>query len=183
MVRQDILGGLKEALSRGQSLRHAMITFLNAGYKKLDIEGAAKVLLQEQQQMRQIMPQAVKPVKPVQPKPIKPKPVFKPKPQPITKPKVIPGGMIKPIHVQKPSTYSRPSKPLAKPRPTSVHKPIQKPIQFQRVSAYAPKQNLLKEQVILGLLIFIEFVLLGLLSSTIIFKVEVMSFLNKLFGI
>ena len=44
MVREDILGGLKTALRRGESLRQAMITLHNAGYEKEEIEQAAKSL-------------------------------------------------------------------------------------------------------------------------------------------
>jgi hypothetical protein len=44
MVRGDIIGGLKIALSRGDSLQKAMQSFYNAGYKKEDIEEAARTL-------------------------------------------------------------------------------------------------------------------------------------------
>ncbi|MGY4884904.1 MAG: hypothetical protein ACP5NZ_04975, partial [Nanobdellota archaeon] len=37
-----LLGGLESALSRGQSLQKSMISFYNAGYKKEDIENAAR---------------------------------------------------------------------------------------------------------------------------------------------
>jgi len=49
MVRQDILGGLKAALSRGESINQAMTSFHNAGYKKEDIESAARALQIQQQ--------------------------------------------------------------------------------------------------------------------------------------
>lgn len=42
MAREDIIGGLKSALIRGYSLKDAMISFYNAGYKKEDIEDAAR---------------------------------------------------------------------------------------------------------------------------------------------
>jgi len=48
MVNEEILGGLKSALNRGESLRQAMMSFYNAGYKKEDIEAAARAL-QEQE--------------------------------------------------------------------------------------------------------------------------------------
>jgi len=44
MVNQDILEGLRNALSRGYSLKIAMTSFYNAGYKKQEIEEAARVL-------------------------------------------------------------------------------------------------------------------------------------------
>ena len=44
MVREDILGGLRVALSKGHSLQSAMQSFYNSGYKKEDIEEAARYL-------------------------------------------------------------------------------------------------------------------------------------------
>ncbi len=44
MTKEEIIGGLKSALSRGESLNRAMMTFFNAGYKKEDIESAAGAL-------------------------------------------------------------------------------------------------------------------------------------------
>ncbi len=44
MVREDILGGLRVALSKGHSLQNAMQSFYNSGYKKEDIEEAARYL-------------------------------------------------------------------------------------------------------------------------------------------
>lgn len=46
MVNQEILGGLKSALARGDSLQKAMITFFNAGYKREEIDEAAKMIHQ-----------------------------------------------------------------------------------------------------------------------------------------
>ena len=46
MIRQDILGGLKLAMSKGESLKQAMMSFYNAGYKKNEIEDAARALSQ-----------------------------------------------------------------------------------------------------------------------------------------
>jgi len=43
-MNEDIFGGLKSALERGDSLKKAMITFYNAGYKKEEIEEAARAL-------------------------------------------------------------------------------------------------------------------------------------------
>jgi hypothetical protein len=47
MVREDILGGLKSAVQKGESLKQAMITFYNAGYSKEEIEEAARVLVSQ----------------------------------------------------------------------------------------------------------------------------------------
>jgi len=44
MVNEDIVSGIISALSRGESLERAMMTFYNAGYEKKEIESAAKVV-------------------------------------------------------------------------------------------------------------------------------------------
>ena len=43
-MKEDILEGLKSAVSKGESLRQAMQSFYNAGYKKGEIEEAARDL-------------------------------------------------------------------------------------------------------------------------------------------
>jgi len=45
-MREDILGGLRSALIRGETLKKAMMTLYNAGYKKNDIEESARALQQ-----------------------------------------------------------------------------------------------------------------------------------------
>ena len=42
-VREDIFGGLKLAVEKGETLEQAMISFFNAGYKREDIEETARV--------------------------------------------------------------------------------------------------------------------------------------------
>jgi len=44
MVNEDIIGGLRSALTRGYSLDEAVLSFLNAGYKQKEIEEASQVL-------------------------------------------------------------------------------------------------------------------------------------------
>ena len=44
MVNEEILGGLKLALAKGESLEQAMNSFYNANYKKEEIEEAAVFL-------------------------------------------------------------------------------------------------------------------------------------------
>ncbi len=43
-MNEEILGGLKSALERGQSLKNSMTSLFNAGYKKAEIEEAARAL-------------------------------------------------------------------------------------------------------------------------------------------
>lgn len=44
MVNNEIFEGLKLALSRGYTLEQAMLSFFNAGYKREEIEEAARAL-------------------------------------------------------------------------------------------------------------------------------------------
>ena len=44
MTNKEIVEGLRTALSRGHSLKNAMMSFHNAGYKKEEIEKAARFL-------------------------------------------------------------------------------------------------------------------------------------------
>jgi hypothetical protein len=60
MVREDIFGGLKNAVSRGQSLADAMQTLINAGYPHEDVEEAARAL------QSRTMPPQLQPRKPLQ---------------------------------------------------------------------------------------------------------------------
>lgn len=45
---QEILGGLKTAIERGETLKDAMMTFYQAGYDKYEIEDAARAYLNQQ---------------------------------------------------------------------------------------------------------------------------------------
>ncbi|MCK5043885.1 hypothetical protein KAR52_02700 [Candidatus Pacearchaeota archaeon] len=53
MVNEDILGGLRLALSKGESLEQAMNSFYNANYKKEEIEEAARFVNSPQTQPSQ----------------------------------------------------------------------------------------------------------------------------------
>ena len=45
-MNEEILGGLKSATNRGETLQQAMMTFYNAGYKREEIEESAKFFQQ-----------------------------------------------------------------------------------------------------------------------------------------
>lgn len=65
-VREDIFGGLRLAVEKGETLEQAMISFFNAGYKREDIEDTARVYqsgyypepVKQVQQTPQIQPSA-----------------------------------------------------------------------------------------------------------------------------
>lgn len=50
MVNEEILSGLNSALSRGDSIKKAMMSFYNAGYKKEEIEEAAAIVVRSSTQ-------------------------------------------------------------------------------------------------------------------------------------
>ncbi|MFQ5531758.1 MAG: hypothetical protein ACE5ES_04040 [Candidatus Nanoarchaeia archaeon] len=52
MPNREILEGIRMALSRGESLRQAMISFQNSGYPAHEIQEAARALQMEQAQQR-----------------------------------------------------------------------------------------------------------------------------------
>jgi len=68
-MRQDILGALQSALIRGETLKRAMMTLYNAGYKKNEIEEAAAELQQIIQQQSPVA--QLKPSQPIQ-QPVQP---------------------------------------------------------------------------------------------------------------
>lgn len=78
MVRQDIFAGLRAALEKGEQLNQAMISFYNAGYKKEEIEEAARALqagqpvLMQPQVQPQVQQPGQLPQQPGQPQPIQP---------------------------------------------------------------------------------------------------------------
>lgn len=72
MVNVDIFEGLKLTIAKGKSLKQAMISFYNSGYKKEEIEEAAKALqtqpaVQPVLQIPQISQPITQPGQPAQP--------------------------------------------------------------------------------------------------------------------
>ncbi len=168
MVNEGILGGLKLALSKGESLKQAMMTFYNAGYKKEEIEEAARTLQKEggQEEISQ------KPEKP-----LKQKKIQKPSKQ----------RQIK-TPIQKVSSYGEPTatKPPVKKEMPAVPEKIkkeetQKPekISPQKISGYEKQKP--KGKIIIILLIFFLLFLLGALVAVFLFKQELADFFNNLF--
>ena len=154
MVRFDILGGLKSALSRGQSIREAMMSFYNAGYAKADVEEAAEILRGQN---------------------IQPIVVQKPKvqEQPASE---------QPKTTQKISAYGQQAQKVLYPFISRAGPAIiqQRPI-IQTVSAYTPQQEAEKppSQAIIILLIILLVILFGLLIAVFFFKNEIISFFSS----
>lgn len=165
MVRGDIIGGLKLALSKGQKLQDAMQSFYNAGYKKEDIISAAKILKTEG-----FVPQVIQTTPTVE-----------------EKNKII-SKEIHPSYVSPPKQESPPAAPLEAPKPQSILPPIQKPllspqtqpvVSRQVVSAYAQPQKK-KIDFMTILLSVMLLILIGVLVGVFFFKGPIIEFLNKI---
>jgi len=60
MVNQDILGALKSAISRGQTIQQAMQTLYNAGYPLQEIQEAAGALQPQPIQQESVEQEQIK---------------------------------------------------------------------------------------------------------------------------
>jgi len=165
MIREDILGGIKAALTRGESIERSKITLENAGYKKEDIEEAIRVLHMQQPETMQIQKE--------QPIEVVVEPLFKEEKEEL-KPKIV---SIK-HQAQEDSDdsfLSRIQKPFEKSKE-------QKPV-VQTVSKYeSPKPSFTTKKITVIILIVVLVFLLGILFSLFLFKDSLVNFFNQLFG-
>ena len=190
MVREDILGGLKLALSRGDSLQNAMQSFYNSGYKKEEIEEAARAL------HKQVVQQ------PPQQPPINPSPQLGQQPKPIpqmSQNNVMPKPA--PMTYQPHQTIPQETQRTPMQRPTfSYQNPESNMIpteekesivnrfkqlrtssqtdQREKVSTYAEYKRPGLDAVTV-ILIIILLALLGILAAVFFFKESLIEFFNK----
>jgi hypothetical protein len=165
MTNEEILGGLKSAINRGESLKRAMMTFYNAGYKKEEIEEAARVLNE-----RPVETQTQVAV-------VKPKQnffgnLFKKKPEQ----KIVPKEILIP---------AAPVEPISKPSPQVVssygEKPEQKPV--QKISSYEKTEPASsKDKILIAVLITILIILFAILAGIFLFKQQIINFFSNLLG-
>ena len=161
MVREEIVAGLRQAISKGESLEKAMISFYNAGYTKEDIEEAARFLqaqiLQAQQLQQALASQQ--------------------------QPKKLQKSSSKPSKQQSQQSDFRPlpPPPASKSEQTSAQTSNYPGI-VQRVSSYGAYGRRPKTESTLTIIFFILlFILFGILVATILFKDELSVFFNNLF--
>jgi hypothetical protein len=160
MVNQDIFGALKWAIARGQSLQEAMISLLNAGYNRQEIEEAAKILQSgqapQQQPSQQLSPQQL-----IQ------------QPQQ-TSQKIISQNV--------PQQTSLQQQPIQQPQQNSQKIVSQVPQQktIQKVSDYSERKKSNKNKFFVISLIVILIFLLGLLIVTILFKNQIADILASM---
>jgi len=186
MVREDILGGLRNALARGQSLKQAMMSFYNAGYIKQEIEEAAKALQIEKSQ----------PLQQFTPVPGQVAPIFQRtsavKQDIGEKPKEILSQTAKlkqPQTVQKVSAYGPPAQP-AQPQP--IQQSVQQQVQLAQLQQLQqlqqmpkPIQKPLKEERprgkgVIFILLALLIILIGGLIAVFFFKDDILAFFESI---
>jgi len=164
MVREDIVGGLRNALAKGDSLEKAMMSFYNSGYKKEDIEDAARFV----QSNPIAMPQNSQPQIPQQQ----------------TQPKIL-TPLVPSTKNSVPPQSSQPQVPQT-PQVPQIPQQIQQPDNsqvVQRVSNYTPKpKRRIFSTLIIVILTLLLLGLIGVLVAMLVFKQQTTDFLSKLFG-
>lgn len=155
MVREEIVEGLRFAMNKGESLMKAMMSFYNAGYSKVEVEEAAKMLSQPSLQSSLSpgqTPQAQTPQSP----PSQVQPVQKAPKQYVSQP-------VSQYGLRQPTTQISPQTP-----PNGLGVPA--PGNPQMVSDYSGKnKHPLSTGVMISLSIIL-FLLLSALVSLILFK-------------
>ena len=164
MSNQEILGGLRAAIERGEPLKDAMMTFYQAGYDKYEIEEAARAYMNQQhagpkvnisQRITAPVKEGLKVEKKEKKKPVVKKPLVPIKPK-ITTP-----------------TAPTPGVPTAPKMGSSK----------QKVSAYGTnKEAAIAGKTLTIALTLILLLLLGVLAAVFLFKDELITFVNNLFG-
>jgi len=172
IFNKEILGGIKEAVERGESLKDAMMTFYQAGYGKVEIENAAREFLDEQNKSPQInMPSSNS---------------------------TLPGVQSQKEQEQKKTTNKKvafnhlPTQGNSPESPKPASNPVKKlpslgripPQSQQKVSAYgtAKKPKIPKSNALTITLAIILFLLLGVLLVVFVYKEAFVNFVNSLFG-
>lgn len=194
-VNQEVFGGLVSAMSRGETLHGAMISLFNAGYKKSDIEDAARVL-QSQTPVQFAQKQVVMKKKQEMEKKSPPKKkvvIEKKKEIPVKKEKEekMKQNVSKYEGTKKPGDFekildetikslqgSRSSVEVIEPG-KGVSRP---PIIIQKVSEYggAPTRGKPASKSAIVVLIILLVLLLGALVGLFIFKEKIINLLNNL---
>jgi len=182
MVNEESVGGLKSALERGQTLQKAMMTLYNSGYKKEEIEEAARGLLQFKPEA-QLQP-AIK----TTPK----SPVTSQIPQVLTPPQIPPTPIIAPLQpsFQPPTPLAEVSQqPLVqKPKKSffnlfskkQVKENMQVPV--QKISSYEAEKPKNGKRIIVIILVILLVFLIGILGIIFLFKQQLIDYLSNLFG-
>ncbi len=167
----DVLGGIKAAIERGETLKDSMMTFLNAGYSKEEIQEAARNYLMEKSEITAMNNSQLNQKAPIA------KPVVQTPKEPEKKQEIKPEQKQTPISPEE-------------HKPFPVKKIISRPIKkfssqkknlSQKVSNYEnkPKKRVEPITIILILLLFFLILVLG---AVFLFKSQLVEFFNKFFS-
>lgn len=173
MVDHEILGGLMSALERGESLKRAMTTLFNAGYKREEIEEAARFLASNPIEAKREILSAPSPTEKINSK---------------NKPQKTPVPAKEKTSVLEKVKEPKPLKPIQKPiEQTQIAMPASlggqgqpgfQPIQI--VSSYGEEKPI--DRMIIFVLIFLLIFLVGLLATIFIFKQELINLFSSMFA-
>jgi|WetSurMetagenome_2_1015567.scaffolds.fasta_scaffold249325_2 hypothetical protein len=154
MVNSDLVGGLRSALERGEPLKKAMVSLFNAGYKREEIEDAARNL------------DSAPVMGVVQPK----------------KPMVVAPLPKSPSVPEKKPVQSIPAKPVKeeklKPVKVQQYPQLQTAPVVQTVSSY--ERPPADDKAVITVLTIILIFLLSLLVTIFIFKNEIVNFFSNM---
>jgi hypothetical protein len=185
-MNEEIVGGIRTALERGETLKRAMMTFFNAGYKREEIEEAAK-FVNENPNMPSVSIAA--PVEKQKQglfwgafnKKIPERKIISS--EPVAVPQAPISSNPQPVQ-QVVSNYGEKKLPQI---PTPVSKPTQivsnyggVPIVSQPMQNTANGTGKPKDKFIIIVLVVLLFFLLGLLASIFLFKTEIINFFSNM---
>ncbi len=183
-MREDIYGGLKNAVERGVSLTQAAQSFINAGYSVAEVREAAKALDSNTLPLTNL--------------PEKTQPIMPPIPQKVRSPLAIqqPGAM-KP-QVRPGMTVSEAKMPFSnspkfiddlsksKPQPTTTTTPMKPLGSMPQTSSMEPVRDFARPHeapsVLLIVLIAVLVLAVGFFIASLLFKEQIATFFSSLFG-
>ncbi len=176
-MREDIYGGLKNALERGVPLEIAITSFVNAGYKEADVRAVARDVqagvfpLTQAATAAQMAKPVAQPVQaPQQPRPIS---TMAPKPQPIVQTSA-------PMPFRQSTNMLPQNNPPSSPQP-AVSQPMQETLPRTQTAMQRPSYIRRKPDFIIILLaVLLALSVLGFIAS-LIFKDQIATFLKALF--
>ena len=162
MLKEDIIRGLEGAMSKGETLERAMYSFYNAGYKREDVEEAARFMgihLSQQESLIPATPLSFT----VKPEQIKSQEMQVQIPQKKME-EIIPKPSIKPMTEN-----------------ISGSQINREPTFVQEVSRYEQKQKISPRTVLIIILSTSLLILLVSLGGLFIFKDAILNFFNGVF--
>ncbi len=187
LTNQEILGGIKAALERGQTLKQAMMSFYQAGYKKEEIEDAARayLYLQKGNSEVNVLSSAKNKVPDLKKDEFKDEKKINVGSSPEEKDKKKEESKSKGFFAKKEeknfSTVEKNSVPTVGSQ--EKEKQSEKKV-VQKISGYEENKDLgkFKSKAVTSVLVITLIVLLGILALVFLFKAELVNFINGLFG-